>query len=140
MEAKSGMTLGAPRREERVEHMALHVLRNAASIVGERDLDLIGAEPVRLDQHLSARSLEAVGDGVEDEVGQYLPVGARVAVECDVGGDLKRERPFGFPNAGPHTGHDLLGCKLQVEVAAIGTAAIDGNLLERLNELTRALK
>jgi hypothetical protein len=31
-----------------------------------------------------------VGDGVEDEVGQHLPIGARVTVERNIGRYLER--------------------------------------------------
>ena len=42
--------------------------------------------------------------------------------------------------ARPHTGHDLLGDQLEVEGAPVGQAAIDGNLLERLNEVAGAFE
>ena len=72
--------------------MTLHFLRNAAAVIGERDLDLVHAEAACLDQHVSARPIgEAVGNGVEDEVGQHLPVGAGEAVHDDIAGYLDCE-------------------------------------------------
>src|SRR5215467_10440461 len=45
-----------------------------------------------------------------------------------------------FWQARPHTRHDLLGRKLEVEGAPISIAVIDGDLLERLNQLSRTFK
>src|SRR5258705_1375435 len=78
--------------EERIENVTLNFFRNAAAVIRESDLDLFHAEATRLDQHLSARPTgEAVSDGVEDEVGQHLPVGAGEAVHDDIGGHLNCE-------------------------------------------------
>jgi hypothetical protein len=89
VQAEPGAALRTSGGEERIEDLTLNFLRNAVAVIRENDLDLFHAEATRLDQHVSARSVgEAVSDGVEDEVGQHLSVGARVAVEGDVGGYL----------------------------------------------------
>src|SRR6516164_7583191 len=141
VEAKPRVAFGAARGEERVEHMTLNFLGNAAPIVGERDLDLAGTDASRVELHVPDRSVgEGVGDGIEDEVGQHLAVSARVAVERDVGGDIERKRTPGLRQAGPHGSNDLLRRELEVEAAPIRLAAIDGDLLERLNQFSRALE
>ena len=92
VEAEPGTALRTSGGEERIENVTLNFLRNAAAVIRESDLDLFHAEATRLDQHVSARPIgEAVSDGVEDEVGQHLPVGAREAVHGDVGGYLERK-------------------------------------------------
>ena len=86
------LALRASGGEKRIENVTLNVLRDAAAVIRERDLDLLRAEAARLDQHVSVSPIgEAVSDGVEDEVGQHLPVGARVAVHGDVGGHIERK-------------------------------------------------
>src|SRR6516165_11377896 len=112
------MALGTPRGEKRIEHVALNLLWNAASVIRERDLDMLGAAAIRLDQHGSAGLIgETVGDGVEDEIGQHLPIGARITVECNTARYLKRQRALGFSDGRPHAGHDLLGCEFKVKAA-----------------------
>ena len=92
VEAEPGAALRPSRGEKRIENAASNVLRHAAAVIGERDLDLVQPEPARLDQHLSAGPIgEAVRDGVEDEVGQHLPVGPGKAVHGDIGGYLDCE-------------------------------------------------
>src|ERR1035438_400074 len=92
VQAEPGTALRTSGGEERVENVTLHVLRNAAAVIRESDLDLFHVEATRLDQDVSARPIgEAVSDGVEDEVGQHLSVSAGVAVQGDVGGHLERK-------------------------------------------------
>src|SRR5262249_24290897 len=93
VKAEPGTALRTSCGEEWIKHVALNLLRNAASVIRESDLDLLRAEAMRLDQHASAKPVgEAVSDGIEDEVGQHLPVGARVTVQDNVGGHVERKR------------------------------------------------
>src|SRR6266436_6131668 len=92
VEAETDTALGTSGGEERIKHVTLDFFRNAAAVIRESDLDLFRAEATRLDQHVSARPVgEGVSDGVEDQVGQHLPVGAGEAVHDDVGGHLNRK-------------------------------------------------
>src|SRR5882724_10317420 len=91
VQPEPGTALRTSGGEERIENVTLNFLRNTAAVIRESDLDLFHAEATRIDQHVSARPGEAVSDGVEDEVGQHLPVSARIAVQGDVGGHLERE-------------------------------------------------
>src|SRR5712671_6325523 len=91
VQPEPGTALRTSCGEERIENVTLNFLRNTAAVIRESDLDLFHAEATRIDQHVSARPGEAVSDGVEDEVGQHLPVSARIAVQGDVGGHLERE-------------------------------------------------
>ena len=92
VEAEAASALRTSRGEERIERITLNVLRNAAAMIRESDLDLLHAEAARLDRRVSTRPIgEAVSDSVEDEVGQRLSVSARVAVQGDVGGHLERK-------------------------------------------------
>src|SRR5262249_57965428 len=115
--------------------MSLGVLRNACSVVGKRNLHEVAADAGCLKQHVADGAVgKAVGDGVENQVRQHLPVSARVAVHDDVGGDMERQGVARFGQTGNDAGHDLLGCDPKVKAAAICETAIDGDLLERLNK------
>src|SRR5262245_40778535 len=128
--------------EKRIENVTLNFAWNAAAVIRESDLDLPHAKGARPDEYVSAAPVsETVNDGVEDKVGQHLPVRTRVAAQRDAGGNFDRNRLSSrFWQAGPYAGHDLLGHKLQVKSAPIGMAAIGGNLLERLNEVPGPLE
>src|SRR5882672_1089518 len=92
VEPEPGIALRTPGGEEWIENVTLNLLRHAAAVIRESDLDLLDAEATRLDQHVPAGPIgEAVRDGVEDEVGQHLPVGAGEAVQDDIGGHLDCE-------------------------------------------------
>jgi hypothetical protein len=70
VQAEPGTALRTSGGEEWIENVTLNFLRNASAVIRESDLDLFHAEATRPDQHVSARPIgEAVGDGVEDEVG-----------------------------------------------------------------------
>src|ERR1700731_4410302 len=76
VQAQAGTALRTSGSEERIENGTLNILRNAAAVIRESDLDQFHAEATRLDQHVSARPIgEAMSDHVEDEVGQHLPIG-----------------------------------------------------------------
>src|SRR5260370_19017880 len=91
VQPEPGTALRTSSGKERIENVTLNFLRNAAAVIRESDLDLFHAEATRIDQHVSASPIvESVIDGVEDEVGQHLPVSARIAVQGDVRGHLER--------------------------------------------------
>src|SRR5215211_3350558 len=141
VQAEPGAALRTSGREERIESAALNFLRNTVAIIRESDLDLFRADATRLDQDVPAGPIgEAVSDGVEDKVGQYLPVRAREAVDDDIGRYLNCERRLRFHQTRPHTCGNLLGRQFQVEGAPGVTAAINCDLLERLNQASRALQ
>src|SRR5262245_9338399 len=142
VEAEAGVALAAVGGEKRIEDVALHIARDADTVIRKRDLDLLAIELARLDQHASRMLAgEAVREGVEDEIGQYLPVGAGVAVQRDLRRYVERDRIAArLRQPRPDTGDDLLGHDLEVEGPPVGMAAIDGHLLERLDQLTRTLK
>ena len=84
---------------------------------------------------------EGVGDRVQEQVGQHLAVGARIAVHHEA---FRHRRPTGrradFFKRRPQARDDLLGRLAQVELAALGVAAVDRDLLERLDQLAGALQ
>src|SRR6202008_2502349 len=93
VKAEAGTALRTPGGEERIKHVPLNLLRNSTAVIRDSNLNLSRVEMTGLDQDVSVKAAgEAVSDRVEDEVGQHLPVGARVAVEHDVGGYLQRKR------------------------------------------------
>ena len=54
VETKAGAALRTSGGEERIEYVTLDVLRDAAAVIREGDLDLLHAEATRLDKHVSA--------------------------------------------------------------------------------------
>ena len=83
---------------------------------------------------------EGVNDAVEEQVGQHLAVGARIAVHHDAGRHVDGQHDLRLLQHRPQAGDDLLGRLLEVELPPFGVAAVDRDLLERLDELAGALQ
>ena len=141
VKAETGTAFRPPRGEEWIEDVSLVFLRNTASVVGEGDFDELGPDTCSLKQHIADSSIgKTMGNSIEDQVGQHLPVSARIAVEDDVSGYVERQWMTRLGETRHYAGDDLLGCSFKVEVTAICKTAVDGNLLEGLNELTGTLQ
>src|SRR5262249_19141959 len=85
VEAKPGAALAAARREERIERATLDLVAHADSVVGHKDVDVVAHLP-RLDDDASGAPVgKGMNDAVEEQVGQDLPIRARIAVHADAG-------------------------------------------------------
>src|ERR1700756_5878440 len=98
MQAESGAALVAAGGKERVEGRALHVRCHAGAVVGKDDLDVVMAAGAGGNRDGSGAPVaESMVNGVEEQIGQDLPIGARIAVDGqsfgDVDGELDR-RPL----------------------------------------------
>jgi hypothetical protein len=141
IQAEPGAAFGTPGSKEWIEDVALNFFRNAAAIIRECDLDLLRVEATRLDRYVSAGPvIEAMSNGVEEEVGQQLTIQPGEAVDDDVRGYLDRECSLGFQQARAHTCGNLLGRLFEIEGAPRISAAVDCDLLERLNQAARAVQ
>src|SRR5262249_22991342 len=140
VETKPGSALVSPGRKEGIERAALGLLGHSDAVIGDEELHVI-ADLTGLDQDAAGATVgKGVDHAVEKQVGQYLSVGARITVHDDARGDIDGKRNLGFFQDRAQARNNVIRRFAQIELPAIGMAAIDCNLLERLHQLAGALK
>ena len=134
--------LAAPGREERVEGAPLHLLAHAEAVVAEQDLDMVGAARARVKADRAGRAVrERMRHGVQDQIGQNLAVGPGIAVHRRSRRDSRR--PAGSASvfrAGRRLATICSVDSREVERAPLGVAAVDRDLLERLDQVGGAVE
>src|SRR5262249_58100603 len=115
VEPKAGSALAAARREERIERASLDLVAHADSVIGHEDVDVVAPLP-RLDDDASGASVgKSMNDAVEEQVGQYLPIRARIAVHADAGRHVDGQRDLRFLEHGTQARNDLVRRFAQIE-------------------------
>src|SRR5262249_35001638 len=133
--------LVAARRKERVESLALYVRRHAGAVVRKADLDVVVTARPRRDRYRARLAAgEGVVDRIEEEVGQDLAIGAGIAVDQEAFGHGDGELDRGALEHRLEARDDLVGGLAQRELAALGMGAVDGDLLEGLDQLAGAVQ
>ena len=141
MQAEAGAAVAAAGGEERLEGAALDLLAHADAVVGELDLHVVAAGTADRQPHgARAPVREGVHQRIQDQVGQHLAVGAGIAVHHDLLGDIDGERDRRALQRRQQARDDLLGRLAQLEDAAFGVAAVDRDLLERLDQVGGAIE
>ena len=141
MQAEASAALVAARGEKRIERLPLHVRRHAGAIVGENDLDVVAAARPRRDRDRARAPVgEGMIGGVEEKIGQDLPVGAGIAVDQEPIRHVDRQLYGRSLQDRPQARHDLVGRLRKAELPAFGMRAVHRHLLERLDQFTGAVQ
>src|SRR6516164_1934529 len=131
MQSEPGAALVATSGKERVERAAANIERHAAAIVGKDDLDIVPSGFAHLNvDHAWPAIRKGMRHRVEEQVGQHLAVGTRIAVHDQVRLTIDVERQVALAQAWPQSHHNLLGQIGQIERPLIRVVAVGGNLLE----------
>jgi len=140
MQAEAGASI-ATCGEERIERFPPDIETHAAAIVAKNNFDMVTPGRPHVDINGTFLAVgKSVRNRVEEEVGQDLAIGARIAVDHQalrhVDGQLDR-RPL---QDRPQARDDLVGGFAEAELPALGARAVDRDLLEGLNEFAGAVQ
>src|ERR1700751_1220963 len=133
MQAKSRAALVAARGEEGVAGLALDVGPHAGAVVGKDQLDIVMAAGFCRNRDGSGTAVDkSMVNGIEEQVGQDLAIGARIAVDDEAFGYVERQLDRPPLQNGAQACDDLIGGFAQAELAPLGMRAVDRDLLEGL--------
>ena len=114
---------------------------HAAAIVGKNNLDIVLARRLHLDvDGACLAGLERVRDRVEEQVGQHLAIRPRIAVHHQFGLAFDIENQVLLAETRPQAHGDLFGQDAKIEDALVRSVAVARHLLERLDQLRRAIE
>jgi len=120
METQAGTALIPAGREERIEGFAPDIEAHAATVVRKTNLNAVSAGGPDLDVDETCLAVgKGMQDRIEEEIGQHLPVWARVTVHRQIGGTFDGEGEILLSQARTQAHDDLFGQIAQIEDALV---------------------
>jgi hypothetical protein len=140
MQVEAGAALVAARREEWIKRLTPDIDTHSAAIVGKENFDIVIPRRPDFDIDRASGAVgKRMGNRVEEEIGQHLPVWPGIAVHRHIGLALDKDQIL-FSQAQPQT-HGHLPCQVaEIEDALVGVILVGCNLLERLDQFSRMFK
>lgn len=138
VQTKPGAAHIAPCREEGVESLSADVIGHATPVVGKPDFNMFLPEFMDLDADGACTIRKCVCYGIEEQVGQQLPIRSRKTVHREIGLTSYSQLDHSPLQTRPQTLHNLRRQLTDIEAGSLMIASVGCDLLEGSDQFGRA--